>query len=135
MSHDFDFLDQTLLSFFFAVCGFFGEGLDSVSVFILMFFNKINRGEVALSDFIKSFELLMESSLVKFELEDNSPSLKVFVSGELISEFGVTFFEENFFSVLLESEFEIKIEEHTLLGSIVVETIFIDFDFGLGSFS
>jgi hypothetical protein len=77
----------------------------------------------------------MESSLVEFEFEDRSPTLKVFVSGELISEFGITFFKEDFFSVLLESELEIKIEDHTLLGGLIVETIFVDFDFGFSSFS
>ena len=135
MSHDFNLFDEAFFSFFFAVSGFFGKGLDSVSVFIFVFFDKINRGEVSLSDFVESLELLMESSLVEFEFEDRSPSLKVFVSGELISEFGITFFKEDFFSVLLESEFEIKIEDHTLLGGFIVETIFVDFDFGFSSFS
>ena len=81
MSHDFDFLDQTLFSFFFTVSGFFGQGLNSVSVFILVFFNEINRSEVSLSNFIESLELLMESSLVEFEFENNSPGIEIFVSG------------------------------------------------------
>lgn len=81
MSHDFDFLDQTLFSFFFTVSGFFGKGLNSVSVFILVFFNEINRSEVSLSNFIESLELLMESSLVEFEFENNSPGIEIFVSG------------------------------------------------------
>jgi hypothetical protein len=39
MSHDFNFFDETFFSFFFAVSGFFGKGLDSVSVFIFVFFD------------------------------------------------------------------------------------------------
>jgi hypothetical protein len=135
MSHDFNFLNETLLALFFRVSGFFGKGLNSVSVFILMFFDKINRGEVSFSNFIKSLELLMKSSLVKFEFEDHSPSLKILVVGKLVSELCVTFFEEDFSGVLLESEFEIKIEDHSLLGSFVVKSIFVDFDFGFSSFS
>lgn len=42
VSHDFNFLNETLLALFFRVSGFFGKGLNSVSVFILMFFDKIN---------------------------------------------------------------------------------------------
>ncbi len=135
MPHDFNFLNQALFSFFFTVSGFFGKGLNSVSVFVFVLFDKINRGEVSLSYFIESLELLMESSLVEFEFKDDSPSLKVFVIAKLISEFSITFFEEDFFSVLLESELEIKIEDHTLLGGFIVETIFVDLNFGFGCFS
>jgi hypothetical protein len=100
-----------------------------------VFFDKINRGKVSLSYFIESLELLMKSSLVEFEFKDDSPSLKVLVIRKLISEFGITFFEEDFFSVLLESKFEIKIEDHTLLGGFIVETIFVDLNFGFSCFS
>lgn len=100
-----------------------------------MFFNEINRGEISLSDFVEGLELFVESSLVEFEPENHSPSLKVFIGRELISEFGITFFEEDFFCVLLESKFEIKIEDHTLFGGLIVEAIFVDFDFSLSSFS
>ena len=100
-----------------------------------MLFDQIYGGKVSLSDFIKSLELFMESSLVELEFEDDSESLNIFIGGHLVSKFSVTFFEENFFGIWLESEFEIKIEEHTLFGCLVIETIFIDFEFGLGSFS
>jgi hypothetical protein len=42
MPHDLNFLNETLLALFFRVSGFFGKGLNSVPVFILMFFDKIN---------------------------------------------------------------------------------------------
>ncbi len=134
MSHNLNFLDQALLSFFFTVCSLFGEGLNCIPVFILVFFDQIHRSEVSLSDFIESLELFMESSLIKLEFENNPPCFKVFVRGKLVGELGVAFFEEDLFGVLLESEFQIKIEEHTLFRCLIVKTVFVYFNFSFGSF-
>jgi hypothetical protein len=42
VSHDFDFLDQALLSFILTVGGFLGECFDSIRDFIFKFFGKID---------------------------------------------------------------------------------------------
>ena len=63
--HDFDFLDQALLSLVLAVGSFLREGLDSVGHFVFELLRQIDRGEVALADFLDRLELLVETPLVQ----------------------------------------------------------------------
>ena len=73
--HDFDFLDQALLSLVLAVGGFLGECLDSIRDFIFKFFGQVDGREVALADFLDGLELLVEASLVESASEDGPPLL------------------------------------------------------------
>lgn len=52
VSHDFNFFNEALLSFFFTVSCFFGEGFNCVLAFILVLFYEIDGSEVSLSNFV-----------------------------------------------------------------------------------
>lgn len=78
LPHDLDFLDETLFSIFLAVGGFFGEGFDGVVEMVVKFFNEVDRGEVAFTDFFDGFELFVEAFLVEVDLEDFLPLGGVF---------------------------------------------------------
>lgn len=79
LPHDLDFFDETLFSIFLAVGGFFGEGFDGVVKMVVEFFNEVDRGEVAFTDFFDWFELFVEAFLVEVDLEDFLPLRGVFV--------------------------------------------------------
>ena len=77
VSHDLDLLDQALLPLVLAVGRLLGEGLHCVASVVLDLFGQVDRGEVALPDFLLGFELLVEASLVESGSEYLSPLLKV----------------------------------------------------------
>lgn len=52
VSHNFDFFNEALLSFLFAVSCFFREGFYCILAFIFVFFYKVNRGKISFSDFV-----------------------------------------------------------------------------------
>ncbi len=133
VSHNLDFLYQTLLSFLFTVSGLFRKGFDSVSVFVLMLFNQVNWSEVSFSDFVEGFELFMEASLVQSNFQKQSPGGNIFLWVELIGELSVSFLEEDFPAFRLESEFQIKVKVHTLLWCFVIKSVLINLYFRLGS--
>ena len=62
--HDFDFLDQTLLTLVLAVGSFLGECFNSIGNFVLQFFGQVNRCEVTLTYLLDRLELFVKSSLV-----------------------------------------------------------------------
>lgn len=77
----------------------------------------------------------MKTSLVEFSLENVSPDIKVLIGLKVVGDFSISFFKEDLAPFILESKFEIKIEWYGLVGGLIIESIFIDFDFGLCSFS
>lgn len=77
----------------------------------------------------------METSLVEFSFKNVSPSNEIIIRLKIVGDFGISFLEEDLAPFRLESEFEIKVEWDGLIGGLIEESIFIDFDFGLGAFS
>lgn len=77
----------------------------------------------------------MKTSLVEFSFKNGSPSYKIFIRLKIVGDFSITFLEEDLAPLGLESEFEIKVEWDGLIGGLIKESIFIDFYFGLGTFS
>lgn len=77
----------------------------------------------------------MKTSLVEFSFENGSPCSKIFIRLKIVGDFSISFFEEDLAPFGLESEFEIKVEWYGLIGGLIIESIFINFNFGLGTFS
>ena len=82
LPHDLDFLDEALFSIFFTVSCFLGEGFDCIVLMVVKFLDKVDRGKVALSDFLDGFELFMKSFLVEVNFENFFP-LELILLGEL----------------------------------------------------
>lgn len=77
----------------------------------------------------------MKPSLIELSFENVSPGDEVLIWIEIVSDFGISLFEEDLTALILESEFEIEVKLYGLVGGLIIESIFIDFDFGLCSFS
>lgn len=77
----------------------------------------------------------MKTSLVKFSFKNVSPGSKILVRLKIVGDFGISFLEEDLAPFGLESKFEIKVEWNGLIGGLIIESVFIDFDFSFGTFS
>lgn len=77
----------------------------------------------------------MKPSLIELSFENVSPGNEVLIWIEIVSDFGISLFEEDLTALILESEFEIEVKLYGLAGGLIIKSIFIDFYFGFGSFS
>ena len=64
VSHDFDLIDQRLLTFLFTESSFFWKGFNGIFLAIFMPDNQINWGKAAFANFFDGLKEFMEASLI-----------------------------------------------------------------------
>lgn len=75
--HDLDLLYQTLFSFVFTIGSFFRKRFYSKIFAIFKLFCQVNRCKITFSNLLLRFKLFVETSLIKFSLQDLSACLKI----------------------------------------------------------
>ncbi len=80
----FNLVNEGFLSIFLLVGALFGKGFDGIFFFVLVLYDKVDRGEISFSYLFDRFEKLMESSLIDSWLEEVSPfnQLLLFITEE-----------------------------------------------------
>ena len=74
----FNFVNEGFLSIFLLVGSLFGKGFDGIFFFVLVLYDKVDRGKISLSYLFDWFKKLMESSLIDSRLEEVSPFNQLF---------------------------------------------------------
>lgn len=69
----FNFVDEGLLAIFLLVGALLRKSLDCIFFLVLVLYNQVNRGEIALSDFLYWFKQFVESALVQSWLQQVTP--------------------------------------------------------------
>ncbi len=79
LSHDLNFLYETLLSILLTVSGLLGERLYRIVQMVVKFLDQIHRCEVAFPDFLDRFKLFMKSFLIHVYFQEFFPFELIFV--------------------------------------------------------